>query len=121
MFLLAACMLLFMSSLVYARPANVRAVHVSGKYLFHYYNCINCHTANGAGGTLGPSLAGYGKWGKSYSWTAVQIINPQAHFKMGSEIKINGKIYYALMPSYNYMPNRDVKSLASYLESIKKR
>ncbi len=119
--LLAICMLLLMPSLVRAKSANIPATKISGKYLFRYYNCINCHVTNGIGGTLGPSLSGYGKWGKDYRWTITQIKNPQSHFKIGSEIKINGKMYYVLMPPYNYMPNRDVKSLTSYLESLKKR
>ncbi len=92
-----------------------------GKYFFRYYNCINCHTVNGIGGTLGPPLSNYGNENKSFAWTITQIKNPQAHFKTGSKIKINGKNYYALMPSYKYIPDGDVEKLASYLESLKKR
>ena len=91
-----------------------------GQYLFNYYNCINCHIINGLGGTLGPSLSNYGNKNKSYRWTVTQIENPQFHYKVGSEVKINGKIYYSIMPSYNYIPYGDIKKIVSYLESLKK-
>ncbi len=91
-----------------------------GQYLFNYYNCVDCHIIKGLGGTLGPSLSNYGNKNKSYVWTVMQIENPQFHYKVGSVVKINGKTYYSIMPSYDYIPYGDIKKLASYLESLKK-
>ena len=91
-----------------------------GQYLFSYYNCLDCHIVKGLGGTLGPSLSNYGNKNKSFGWTVKQIENPQSHYKTGSEVKINGKTYYAIMPSYDYIPYGDIEKLASYLESLKK-
>ncbi len=91
-----------------------------GKYFFNYYNCIDCHAINGIGGTLGPSLSNYGNKGKSYRWTLAQIENSRVHFKVGSKIKINDRVYYAIMPSYNYISKSDIKALMSYLYSLKK-
>jgi mono/diheme cytochrome c family protein len=93
-----------------------------GRYLFNYYNCIDCHiaNANGSGGTLGPSLSNYGNSGKSYGWTVTQIKNPRSHYKVNAEVKINGKKYYAVMPAYSYIPYVDIERLASYIESLKK-
>lgn len=109
--------LFFLLSLSHLNTADARGF---GKYIFRYYNCINCHTINGIGGTLGPSLSNYGNKHKSYAWTITQIENPASHFETGSKIKANGKTYYALMPSYKYIPAGDVEKLASYLESLKK-
>ncbi len=92
-----------------------------GKYFFNYYNCLDCHVINGIGGTLGPSLSDYGNKGKSYQWTVVQIENPRVHFKVSSKIKINGRTYYAIMPSYNYISKHDIKALMSYLYSLKNK
>ena len=91
-----------------------------GKYLFNYYNCIDCHAVNGIGGTLGPSLSGYGSKNKGYAWTVTQIKNPKAHYQAGAAVKINGKSYLAVMPSYGYIPAGDLKGLAEYLCSLKK-
>ncbi len=92
-----------------------------GRYLFNYYNCLDCHMIKGIGGTLGPALSNYGSKNKSYGWTAAQIKNPQSHYKKpGSKIVVNGKTYYAVMPSYNYIPSADLEKIISYLNSLKK-
>ncbi|MCL4542842.1 MAG: c-type cytochrome [Deltaproteobacteria bacterium] len=91
-----------------------------GKYLFHYYNCDDCHSINGLGGTLGPSLSGYGRIIPDFNWTVKQIEDPYSHFKRGDKISIYGKTYYVTMPSYNYISLKDIKKIAAYLESLKK-
>jgi mono/diheme cytochrome c family protein len=91
----------------------------SGAYLFKYYNCLDCHTINSVGGTLGPSLSHYGSKHKSFIWTATQIADPSSHFKLGSQVTINGKKYYVLMPSYTYISSVNAGKIASYLESLK--
>lgn len=116
--------LLVSISILFAPPEIAGAYnnnsHSQGQYLFNYYNCIDCHIINGVGGTLGPSLSNYGNKNKSYAWTVAQIENPQSHYNVGSKIKINGKTYYAIMPSYNYITYRDIEKLVSYLDSLKK-
>jgi len=91
-----------------------------GKYLFHYYNCDDCHSINGVGGSLGPSLSNYGAIITDFNWTMQQIKHPNSHFKRGDKISMNGKTYYVIMPSYDYMSVRDIKKIAVYLESLKK-
>ncbi len=102
---------------------NIKQAHSAdyygGGYLFDYYNCVDCHSINGAGGTLGPSLSHYALKHKSYTWTAAQIAYPSLHFKLGTRVIINGKQYYVLMPSYNYVPSSDIGKIARYLESLK--
>lgn len=100
---------------------GIASAQGTGEYLFHYYSCLNCHTVNGMGGTLGPSLSNYGNENKSYGWTITQIKNPRRHFKSGSEIRINGKTFYALMPAYSYISAGDADRLASYIESLKNK
>ena len=91
-----------------------------GEYLFHYYNCDDCHSINGVGGSLGPSLSNYGNMVSDFNWTVQQIKHPNTHFKRGDKINIQGKTYYVIMPSYNYIPEYEINELASYLESLKK-
>lgn len=112
---------LILISLAFPKIAGAYDNNSRGQYLFNYYNCIDCHIIKGVGGTLGPSLSNYGNKNKSYGWTVAQIENPQSHYKaIGSEIKINGKKYYAIMPSYDYIPYADIKKLVFYLDSLKK-
>ena len=91
-----------------------------GKYFFHYYNCDDCHSVNGVGGSLGPSLSNYGNMVPDFNWTVQQIKHPNTHFKRGDKINIQGKTYYVIMPSYNYIPEYEINELASYLASLKK-
>ena len=92
----------------------------NGKYLFHYYNCDYCHSINGVGGTLGPSLSNYGNIIPDFNWTVKQIEDPYSHFKRGDKISMNDKTYYVIMPSYNYIPRNEINAIVSYLESLKK-
>ncbi len=92
-----------------------------GRYLFNYYNCDDCHSIDGVGGSLGPSLSNYGNIIPDFNWTVKQIENPDSHFKRGDKISIDNKTYYVIMPSYNYVPQSGIDAIASYLESLKKR
>ncbi len=94
--------------------------NAQGKYFFRYYNCDDCHSINGVGGTLGPSLSDYGAIIDDFNWTVQQIKHPDSHFKRGDKISIYGKTYYVVMPSYNYIPENEINEIASYLESLKK-
>ena len=92
----------------------------SGKYLFNYYSWITCHTVNGNGGTLGPNLSSYGKFGKRFSWTMKVILNPDRYFKTGSKVEIDGKKFYAVMPKYGYLTGKQIYKISAYLESLKR-
>ncbi len=111
---------LFFLSPIFFMPKAYSYNNSQGKYLFNYYNCDDCHSVDGAGGSLGPSLSNYGNMVHDFSWTVQQIKHPNSHFKRGDKINIQGKTYYVIMPSYNYISQYEVNKLASYLESLKK-
>ena len=93
-------------------------VFAAGSSLFSSDGCIACHTINGNGGTVGPSLSNIGSR-RSLHWIKTQIINPSAHFAPGSNVTINGNSYMVIMPSHKNMSKSEVDSLADYLESLK--
>ena len=111
---------LFFLSPIFFMPKAYSYNNSQGKYLFNYYNCDDCHSVDGVGGSLGPSLSNYGNMVHDFSWTVQQIKHPNSHFKRGDKISIQGKTYYVIMPSYNYISQYEVNKLASYLESLKK-
>ena len=91
----------------------------TGPALFHYENCIMCHTISGlGGGMMGPDLSHIGSI-RSFSWIATQIADPSAHFKRNSVVTLNGVKYRAVMPSFKNMSSKDIGILAKYLESLK--
>lgn len=51
---------------------------VSGEELLEQYGCRGCHRIGGAGGTIGPDLAGLFDR-RSMEWIGVQIQNPVQH------------------------------------------
>ena len=119
----AIIFILFLSAYILSPAFSKNAYSYNkgrGKYLFHYYNCDDCHSVNGIGGSLGPSLSNYGNMVPDFNWTVQQIKHPNTHFKRGDKINIQGKTYYVIMPSYNYIPEYEINELASYLESLKK-
>ena len=89
-----------------------------GYELFRADGCIRCHTINGYGGTVGPNLSHIGSK-RSFSWIAVQIAYPSAHFKRGSMVAINGKTYPAIMPNYEHLPKSQVITISKYLATLK--
>ena len=68
--------------------------------------CLSCHTINGLGGSVGPSLSKEGAKGHSIHWLKVQITNPGKHFP-GS-----------IMPEFN-LKSKQLEEVAQYLESLK--
>ena len=118
-FILFLCSIFFGLNLLYPTNSSAKKNIKSGKYLFNYYSCINCHTINARGGTLGPDLSHYGKSGKKFSWTMKAILNPDRYFKPGSNVVIDGKKYYAIMPKYTYLTGSQVYKIAAYLKSLK--
>ncbi|MHB8281748.1 MAG: c-type cytochrome [bacterium] len=118
-FILFLFSIVFVLNLLYAANSSAKENIKSGKYLFNYYSCINCHTINASGGTLGPNLSHYGKSGKKFSWTMKAILNPDRYFKPGSNVVIDGRKYYAIMPKYTYLTGNQVYKIAAYLKSLK--
>ncbi len=114
-------MSIMLIALIFSKPSASFASgnDKSGKYLFNYEHCIDCHSINGVGGTLGPSLTHYGNMHKTLAWTATQIANPSSHFKRGTQVTINGKKYVVLMPGFHRVSSLDLYKIASYLESLK--
>ena len=68
--------------------------------------CLSCHTINGSGGSVGPSLSKEGTKGHSIHWLKVQIADPNKHFS-GS-----------IMPQFNLEPAQ-LEEVAQYLKSLK--
>ncbi len=118
-FILFVLSIFFGLNLLYTANSFAKSNIKSGKYLFNYYSCINCHTINASGGTLGPNLSHYGKSEKKFSWTMKAILNPDRYFKPGSKVVIDGRKYYAIMPKYTYLTGNQVYKIAAYLKSLK--
>ena len=117
--MLMLVMLIMSIMFIFSKPSFAGGGSKSGKYLFEYQHCIDCHTINGIGGTLGPSLTRYGNMHKTLAWTATQIANPSSHFKRGTQVTINGKKYDVLMPGFHHISSFDLYKIASYLESLR--
>ncbi|MFW0883972.1 c-type cytochrome [Candidatus Acidulodesulfobacterium sp. H_13] len=90
----------------------------TGYALFRYEGCIVCHAINGQGGIMGPDLSHMGSI-KNFSWIAVQIADPSAHFREGSVVTFNGIKYPAIMPNFKGMSSKNIGILSKYLESLK--
>ncbi len=68
--------------------------------------CLSCHTINGSGGSVGPSLSKEGTKGRSVNWLKAQISDPSAHYPSG------------IMPQFNLEPAQ-LEEVAQYLKSLK--
>jgi mono/diheme cytochrome c family protein len=98
--------------------SNFAFAIASGPKLFKKYYCIDCHTLGHHGGIVGPDLSNIGKT-KSLSWIKAQILNPKAHFILGTKKKINGKVYLMRMPGFKKtIPPSVVNKLAAYIKSF---
>ena len=81
--------------------------------------CMGCHTINGnKNDGMGPDLSHIGSKRSSH-WIEIQIVNPSMHFKQGSQVRINGKTFKAIMPSFKDMPKSQVRAITKYLKSLK--
>jgi hypothetical protein len=100
------------------RGSSYQGSGPKGYKLFRADECIMCHIINGHGGVMGPNLSHIGSK-RSFSWIAAQIVDPSAHFKRNSIVKINGKTYIAIMPNHEHMPKSQVIAISKYLESLK--
>jgi ubiquinol-cytochrome c reductase cytochrome b subunit len=78
-----------------------------GKSLFNSKGCINCHTIDGKGGSVGPDLSDVGSKGLSKQWLTVQLKDPKKHDPS------------TIMPSFSPMSDSDINALTAYLENLK--
>jgi ubiquinol-cytochrome c reductase cytochrome b subunit len=78
-----------------------------GKTLFSTQGCIGCHTINGTGGDIGPNLSDEGSKEVSEEWLMIQIKDPKKHDPS------------SIMPSFGSLNDEEVKSLVTYLQSLK--
>ena len=103
-------------------PVKLSAAQL-GNQLIHSnkkgIDCFACHAINGKGGNVGPNLSKEGAAKHSIKWLEVQIATPAKNFKPGSNLKINGKSYMAIMPDHKMLSKKELYELASYLESLK--
>jgi sulfur oxidation c-type cytochrome SoxX len=77
-----------------------------GKQLFHSLPCIQCHSIEGKGGTIGPALTHEQLEGKSRNWLHDQIRDPKLHNPN------------SVMPAFKDLSDEQVDALVDYLVSI---
>jgi ubiquinol-cytochrome c reductase cytochrome b subunit len=78
-----------------------------GKSLFRSEGCLGCHTVDGTGGSVGPSLSNIGSKGLSRQWLMVQLQDPQKHDSS------------SIMPAFSSLSDQNLNALVMYLESLK--
>lgn len=91
-------------------PKNARTLEsapdnvVQGAILYQMHQCGNCHTANGEGMKVGPTLNGLAKR-RTREWIETQIRHPDRHFPE------------TMMPGYD-LTAEDMDRLIAYLLSL---
>lgn len=81
---------------------------VRGKELYTQEKCVMCHMIDGVGGKIGPDLSDYGNSGKTEEWLIKFLKDPKS---------VNPKVRMPAVKS----TYEELKSLADYLLSLKKR
>jgi mono/diheme cytochrome c family protein len=104
--LLIQVLLIAALSLVLSLPSLAAGDQARGKELVNSSGCKGCHKIDGKGGTLGPDLDGVGKR-LSAAEILKQLKNPKARNPS------------SMMPSFSYLPQKDLQALVNYLESLK--
>ncbi|MCL5097858.1 MAG: c-type cytochrome [Candidatus Omnitrophica bacterium] len=84
--------------------ASVPSMNIEeGRRLFTSARCIACHTIEGKGGTLGPSLDHVAKLGLTREWIITQIRNPTSHYPT------------SIMPANHALTDQQLNALIDYL------
>lgn len=78
----------------------------SGASLYAKLGCPTCHSINGAGGKVGPDLAGVKARGRSAAWLEEQIRDPRSH-----DLEPR-------MPAFDRLTPSETRSLAAFLLSL---
>ena len=81
-------------------------MHTRAKQIMQQQKCLECHTINGKGGSVGPNLSNVGAR-RSRDFITQQIKDPKSH---------NANTQ---MPSFKDLPDQDIKDLVDYLASLK--
>ncbi|MFB6286153.1 MAG: cytochrome c [Candidatus Bipolaricaulia bacterium] len=96
-------------------PRFSEAMVERGQQLYGQQGCVGCHHINGIapGGNQGPNLTHEGKRGRSYEWQIRHLKGPLDVYVEG-EPQGNWQ-----MPSYSQLPEKDLKALAAFLQSLR--
>ena len=100
---LALCTLLLVSFLAVVLGCET---HTHAKQIIQREKCLECHTIKGKGGSVGPNLTNVGAR-RSRDYIIQQIKDPKSH-------NVDTQ-----MPSFNNLPDQDLKDLVDYLTSLK--
>lgn len=94
------------------KPHKVSSSSRQGRKLFYKKGCIACHTVEGRGGRVGPSLNGIGAT-RSKAFIEQRINSGAVVMKSGAAYQPSS---YSMPPSS--LPKRDVKRLSEYLLTL---
>lgn len=97
----AASLVLVLAATAWGADDEVRALE-----LINSLGCKGCHTFNGGGGTLGPSLDTVGKR-LDEKQIRRQLLDPKANKPD------------TMMPTYAHLPEKDIDTLVDYLKNLK--
>lgn len=87
-------------------PLNAKLV-AQGKLLYNSESCASCHQIDGKGGKNGPNLTHIGSDETQVQWHIEHLKNPRSKNPKSS------------MPAYDYLTPAQLKSLSTYLVSLK--
>lgn len=110
LFVIAAIVFLTVKSIAATPPSlTSRSAFIElGKRLYQKQDCSNCHAINGAGGTIGPDLAGISKR-RTLSWIHKYLEDP---------LMINPN---SAMPGYlGTLTHEEIEAISMYLISLEK-
>jgi len=88
-----------------------------GAALFASRNCVTCHGAEAEGQPAGPELRGLDEF-----YTQEELVeylkNPDAAMERDGRLRKRSEGFGALMPRYNYLPQKELEKLAIYVLSL---
>ncbi len=100
----------FQQSLESADSGPVEQVH-PGKSVYEKY-CLTCHQADGSGVPgMYPSV-GPNEWTKDQAKIIQVVLNGQS-----GEIEVNGEVYNNLMPPHDFLSDKEVADVVSYVRA----
>ena len=80
-------------------------MHSRAKQIMQQQKCLECHTINGKGGSVGPNLSNVGRR-RSRDYIFQQLKDPKSHNPDTQ------------MPSFKDLPEQDLKTVVDYLISL---
>jgi mono/diheme cytochrome c family protein len=88
-----------------------------GAELFISRNCVTCHGAGGEGRPTGPSLLGLAEH-YDVDGMVEYLKNPDAVLQRDARLRERAEGIGALMPRYNYLPDEELRDIATYVLSL---